>query len=34
MKRWRAGHVPLYIEVALAVIAVLISVLEKQRTER
>ncbi len=34
MKRWRAGPVPLYIELALAIIGVLISVLEKQRAER
>lgn len=34
MKPWRAVPVPLYVELALAVIAVLVSVLEKRRPER
>jgi hypothetical protein len=34
MKRWRAVPVPLYVELALAVIAVLASILEKRRPER
>jgi hypothetical protein len=34
MKAWRAVPMPLYVELALAVVAVLVSVLEKQKTQR
>jgi hypothetical protein len=34
MKTWRAVPLPIYAEIALAVLAFVVSVMEKQRSER
>jgi hypothetical protein len=34
MKRWRAVPLPIYAEIALAVLAVVVSMMEKRRAER